>query len=345
MAMSTVAPGAGGWREHFAHGLTAVGRGLAGFLGGFTLLNLLGELRTTGFDANEWWIDLRWLPSEIGGVALALAATILAIWAVRPFRGQAMRWLTRGVIVLLMLVVARNLAMFYLLAIGGVVRVGVWVPFSFWIAAALAIVLTATLLPAGKLSWRGRGVLAVTFAACLVGFPLLQMYCFGKTDYRRKAGAIVVLGAKVNADGTMSTALQDRVATACDLYLEGYAPVIVFSGGPGSGPVDEPHAMRTYALGRGIPESAMVLDGKGLNTERTAENSAGIFAERGIKSAVVVSHWWHLPRIKLACERAGLEVYTVPAVEPWPLQGRHFLMGREVAGLWVYYLRPLAGGR
>lgn len=32
----------------------AIARGLALFLGGFGLLNLLGELRPPGFDANVW---------------------------------------------------------------------------------------------------------------------------------------------------------------------------------------------------------------------------------------------------------------------------------------------------
>lgn len=37
----------------------AFSRALALFLGGFSLLNLAGELRFPGFDANHWWIDFR----------------------------------------------------------------------------------------------------------------------------------------------------------------------------------------------------------------------------------------------------------------------------------------------
>lgn len=37
----------------------AATRGMALLLGAFTLLNVLGELRNPGFDANLWWIDLR----------------------------------------------------------------------------------------------------------------------------------------------------------------------------------------------------------------------------------------------------------------------------------------------
>lgn len=49
-----------------------------------------------------------------------------------------------------------------------------------------------------------------------------------------------------------------------------------------------------------------------------------------------------MPRIKLAYQRAGLEVYTVPAKESYLLRQTPYNMAREVAALWVYYLRPLA---
>ncbi len=38
-------------------------RGMALSLGTFTVLNALGEGVSPGFDANEWWIDLRALPA------------------------------------------------------------------------------------------------------------------------------------------------------------------------------------------------------------------------------------------------------------------------------------------
>jgi uncharacterized SAM-binding protein YcdF (DUF218 family) len=266
---------------------------------------------------------------------------LMLAWAIRPFRWRVLHWMHRGSILLLVALAMGNGCMFYHLAWRGVVRAGVRFPFSFGVAAALGIVFVATFVRVEKLSTGARLGMSAAFGLCLFIFPLAQMYCFGKTDYRRHADAIVVPGALVYANGSMSTALYDRVKTACDLYDAGYAPVLVFSGGPGDGAIDEPHAMRAYALARGIPEGAMVLDPHGLNTEKTVGNAARILSERGVKSALVVSHYWHLPRIKLASARAGVEVYTVPAEEERPLAGRRYLMGREIAGLWVYYLRPL----
>ena len=36
---------------------------------------------------------------------------------------------------------------------------------------------------------------------------------------------------------------------------------------------------------------------------------------------------------------AGWEVYTVPAKEKYMLRSMPYLMAREVAALWVYYLK------
>ena len=50
---------------------------------------------------------------------------------------------------------------------------------------------------------------------------------------------------------------------------------------------------------------------------------------------------YHLPRIKLAYQRDGWEVFTVPAKESYLLRQMPYNMAREVAAMWVYYLRPL----
>ena len=65
----------------------AVARGVALFLAGFTLLNLIGAWRTPGFDANVWWIDLSFLPGALEGLLLAIAALLLLAWVVQPTTG------------------------------------------------------------------------------------------------------------------------------------------------------------------------------------------------------------------------------------------------------------------
>jgi uncharacterized SAM-binding protein YcdF (DUF218 family) len=134
--------------------------------------------------------------------------------------------------------------------------------------------------------------------------------------------------------------LADRVRTAVDLYHAGAARVLIFSGGPGDGATSEPAAMRALALSLGVAEADIVLDEGGLNTERTVANTAALLRGRGVGGRVLaVSHFYHLPRVKMAYQRAGVEAYTVPVRDVLP--GLPWYMGREVAAVWVYYAAPL----
>lgn len=115
------------------------------------------------------------------------------------------------------------------------------------------------------------------------------------------------------------------------------------SGGPGDGTIDEPTAMKRMAISLGVPEKAILLDHNGLNTALTIQNTEKMFRELRPDRVMVVSHFYHLPRIKMAFARAGRDVYTVPARESYLLRQMPFNMAREVAAIWVYYFRPLTG--
>ena len=326
--------------------LPGAARGLAIFLGGFSLLNIVGDLRTPGFDANEWWINLRAVPREAGLGFLAMAGVVLAVHGVRPMRAGGMRRVVQGVVVGLMVVVVANIVSFVRVAMSGWVQHVFPIPFSAFIAGALVLILADTLRGDGGTRRVGTPLnewvkVGVVFLACLFVFPLLQMICFGKTDYRRHADAIVVFGARAYADGTPSQALADRTRTACKLYQQGYARTLIFSGGPGDGAVHEVESMRRFAVAMGVPERAILLDYNGFNTEHTVDNTAAMFRDRHIATVMAVSHFYHLPRVKMTYRRAGWEVYTVPAEEAWPLSSIRTLMTREIVALWAYYLRPL----
>jgi uncharacterized SAM-binding protein YcdF (DUF218 family) len=106
--------------------------------------------------------------------------------------------------------------------------------------------------------------------------------------------------------------------------------------------IPETEAMRRMALQLGVKAEDILLDDQGLNTQATVRNSKPVFSALNASRILVVSHFYHLPRIKLAYQRAGLEVYTVPARESYLLRQMPYNMAREVAALWVYYVRPLA---
>ena len=151
---------------------------------------------------------------------------------------------------------------------------------------------------------------------------------------------IVVLGARVAPDGTPSEALTERVTTAVQLYRQGLAPALLVSGGTGREGVDEAVVMKQMAVRMGVPDSAIVTDGDGDNTEATVEHARSWLAGHGGGRALVVSHAFHLARIRLLGARHGLACATVPADEgETRLRGTPYYVLRESLGLAFYYLR------
>ena len=317
-------------------------RAVALFLGAFTLLNLTGDLRVRGFDLNLWWIDLRALPGFVADSFLLVCGLLLVGFAVRPGVSRFRRGLTATCLVLLLLAALANCLSYYSLVLGGAIHPALPVPLSLLVAAGLGCVLRA--LWRGSCNGRARDLIASAALAGMLGllFPLAQMVLFGKTDYRRSADVAVVMGARVYADGRLSDALKDRVRTACDLYHQRLVNKLIMSGGPGDGAIHETEGMARAAVQMGVDPEDIVLDKFGLNTENTVKNTDILFHELNASRVLVVSHGYHLPRIKLAYQRAGTEVYTVPARESYFLRQMPFNMAREVVALWVYYLRPLS---
>ena len=320
--------------------LFATTRGVALLLGACTLLNLLSELRHPGFDANLWWIDLRFANAAIGRVLLGTTGLGLVMFAVRPTCTPWCAWGLRVALGLLMIVATRNAWTFWRLVADGEIRSGFPLPLS----GAMLLVLVCLFWGVGQSALsrasrgldHGAGLLAVVASAVL--FPLAQMYCFGRTDYRRPADVIVVFGCLVHADGTPSMALADRVRTGVELHRAGLAKRLLFSGGPGAGATHETDAMRALAIQLGVPSSDIEVDLEGLNTQQTVSNAVRRDWSGHPPRVLAVSHFYHLPRIKLCFRRAGWDVMTVPADESRGLVHLPHYLLREVVALWCYYL-------
>jgi len=149
---------------------------------------------------------------------------------------------------------------------------------------------------------------------------------------------VVVLGARVFENGALSTSLADRMATGVELYQAGLVDTMVLSGARGASGIDEPAAMRDYAVGRGVPADAIVLDHKGVDTDATVRETVALTARTG-RRLLVVSQGYHLPRVKLAYRAAGLDVRTVPATTSLPIPKTPYFIVREIPAFWTYMVR------
>ena len=149
---------------------------------------------------------------------------------------------------------------------------------------------------------------------CMVGIVLCLIACFfvmmvqsyvknmatasGVATYEQMDGlladqapydAVIVLGAKVYSDTTVSAVLRDRLLTGYEVYRRGYASKIIVSGDHGGEGYDEVVAMKAFLMDLGVPRE-------------------DIFQ---VKRAVVVTQDFHIYRSVYLGKQLGLEVVGV----------------------------------
>lgn len=147
----------------------------------------------------------------------------------------------------------------------------------------------------------------------------------GLVGHAGQADLAVVPGNTVYPDGTLSDRLKGRLDAAVHLYHTGGCAAIFVSGAVGVEGVDESVAMQTYLVQSGIPVDRIIQDGQGKNTEATARNAALAMRERGFRTAIAVSQFFHVPRLRLLLQQQGVIVVGT-------VHARHFEM-RDIYSL------------
>ena len=329
---------------------SSAARGIAAALGFFAVGNAVAGwwLAGTLFDQNIWWIDSRPLPIWLANPLIVVAGALLLAFAWRPEMDGHRCWVTRWSVAALALISLWNTVAYWGLMALGTIESPFPLPLSFFVVMMLFwlwMAMTKGVPPprSDRARWRPWMTSLLSFILIPVLFPLAQMFFYGKTDYRRPADAAVVFGAAVWPGNRPSHALTDRVMTGVQLYREGLVKKLIFSGGPSSSPeiIHEVEAMRILALANGVAVEDIFLDRDGANSRATVINTVRLSAREGWERVLAVSHFYHLPRVKMTYARAGQQVFTVPAVEKHLLVKLPYYLAREVAALWYYYLRPL----
>ncbi len=95
--------------------------------------------------------------------------------------------------------------------------------------------------------------LLLLIALLSFAFLALQIDRLWARDDAQAADAIVVLGARVNADGSPGSDLTSRTYHAVDLWLAGYAPHIICTGGFKNERLSAAAVCRRFAIELGVP--------------------------------------------------------------------------------------------
>ena len=148
--------------------------------------------------------------------------------------------------------------------------------------------------------------------------------------------AIIVLGCRVQPDGTPSLALQARTRKAVELYNKGYADKIILTGGVGDyAPAESVAAMQYATAALNVDSSVFVLEQESTSTEENAE-----FAKKAFPSGdtvLVVSDSYHILRSEKVFGRYFTEVDGVGRVPIPAVRIKGAL--REVAAVLAYWFQ------
>ena len=144
--------------------------------------------------------------------------------------------------------------------------------------------------------------------------------------------AIVVLGAQVKADGSLSVQLEWRLESALSAYNTHPATIVCCGGQGANEPAPEGEVMRDWLIAHGVPEERVKADTVSVNTRQNLREAAALLPEGGV--ICVVTSDYHLPRALALAEDEGLTAVGVGA----PTKPEYWLKNHAREALaWVKY--------
>lgn len=165
-----------------------------------------------------------------------------------------------------------------------------------------------------KILWKAILILCTAgLLGVLLPRLITMLYSWNRTyqvDQAPVERVAIVFGAGLRRDGTPTAILRDRVETGVRLYRDGKVEKLLMSGDNSVEYYNEPEAMRQYAVSLGVPDQAIVLDYAGQRTYDTCFRAKAIF---GVKSALLVTQKFHLPRALFLCNMLGITASGVEA--------------------------------
>lgn len=111
-----------------------------------------------------------------------------------------------------------------------------------------------------------------------------------------KKSAVIILGNRLNDDGTISEIQEQRLKLALEIEEEFHPDYYILSGGPANENVNksEASAMYEYLVNIGFDKEKLILEDKSYSTVQNAKFSVPIVKELGVEIVIVCTSAYHL---------------------------------------------------
>lgn len=140
----------------------------------------------------------------------------------------------------------------------------------------------------------------------------VSIYQYSLLSETQRADCAIVAGAGI-ADSQPSPVFKERLNHAFALYRQGYAPIIILTGGTSAGSsLSDAAIARTYLLTKGVSEKAILLEEKSRVTRENFRYARQIMAAHHLRTALLVSDPLHMKRAMLIARDEGIDARPSP---------------------------------
>jgi len=179
-------------------------------------------------------------------------------------------------------------------------------------------------------------LLYFTVSACTIA-------SYANHSNNRQVDSIIVLGAAVWGNQP-SPVFRERINHAIELWQQGYAPIIIFTGGTDDNEkAPEAEIAKQYAIKHGVSSDSILIETVSKTTEQNLYYAKRLIAEYNLGDAIIVSDPLHMKRAMLIAKDMGLEAYSspTPTTRYRSRKTRLGFLVRETYFYQIYLLRRL----
>ncbi|MCL6442945.1 MAG: YdcF family protein [Alicyclobacillus sp.] len=176
---------------------------------------------------------------------------------------------------------------------------------------------------------------AALTGALLVLVAARRLRYLGRRTRPAAADAAIILGAYTDGYRPSRT-LAARLKAGLELYRNGLVPYLIVCGGRGRDEtVSESSSMKRFLVLNGVPANVIIEDHTSVDTWENLTNGKALMEKWQLRTGIVVTSDYHLPRAMAVAGQLGLNVTGYAAVSA---SNEYQYAIREVFAIIIYLL-------